>query len=226
MKLLIIEDEKGLSDAVSHILKAKGWLVSQCFDGRSGLDEARSDLYDLIILDVMLPFVDGFTILNTLRSEEISTPILMLTAKADLSSRVRGLNSGADYYLPKPFEMDELLACVNALTRRKETQIEDSLSFGDISLKKDEGLLEKKGGESIKLSAREINLLEMLLSAKGKIVNKEQIYEKLWGYESESDYNSTEVYISFLRKKLKYIGATTEIKATRGIGYSLETKDD
>ena len=150
----------------------------------------------------------------------------MLTAKADLSSRVRGLNSGADYYLPKPFEMDELLACVNALTRRKETQIEDSLSFGDISLKKDEGLLEKKGGESIKLSAREINLLEMLLSAKGRIVNKEQIYEKLWGYESESDYNSTEVYISFLRKKLKYIGATTEIKATRGIGYSLETKDD
>lgn len=226
MKLLIIEDEKGLSDAISHMLKAKGWLVSQCFDGKSGLDEAMSGLYDLIILDVMLPYVDGFTILNTLRSEEISTPILMLTAKADLSSRVRGLNSGADYYLPKPFEMDELLACVNALTRRKETQIEDSLSFGDISLKKDEGLLEKMGGQSIKLSAREINLLEMLLSAKGRIVNKEQIYEKLWGYESESDYNSTEVYISFLRKKLKYIGATTEIKATRGIGYSLETKDD
>lgn len=226
MKLLIIEDEKGLSDAICHILKAKGWLVSQCYDGKSGLEEAESGLYDIIILDVMLPFFDGFTILDTLRSEDVSTPILMLTAKADLSSRVRGLNSGADYYLPKPFEMDELVACVNALSRRKETQIEGALSFGDISLKKDGGLLEKDGGESVRLSAREISLLEMLLSAKGRIVSKEQIIEKLWGYESESDYNSAEVYISFLRKKLKYIGSSTEIKAIRGIGYALEKRND
>ncbi len=226
MKLLIIEDEKGLSDALAHTLRAKGWLVGQSFDGRSGLEEAESGLYDLIVLDVMLPSLDGFTILDSLRSDGIQTPVLMLTARSDLKSRIKGLNSGADYYLPKPFDMDELLACINALSRRRETTIETGLSYGDITLRKDEGLLLKNGGESIKLSAREINLLEMLLQAGGRIVGKEQIFEKLWGFESESDYNSAEVYISFLRKKLKYIGSSTEIKAARGIGYSLEKKND
>ena len=227
MKLLIIEDEKGLSEAVAHILRGKGWLVKECADGRSGLDEAESGTYDLIILDVMLPYVDGFTILKTIRDNSISTPVLMLTAKSDLSSRVKGLNWGADYYLPKPFEMDELIACVNALSRRKERVIDSSLSFGDILLKKEEGLLlESTSGESVKLSAREISLMEMLLSGEGRIISKEQIFEKLWGYDSNADYNSTEVYISFLRKKLKYIGATTEIKATRGVGYSLEKKKE
>ncbi len=227
MKLLIVEDEKGLSEAVSHVLRSKGWLVKECANGNDGLEEAESGTYDLIILDVMLPAVDGFTILRTIRDNSISTPVLMLTAKADLSSRVKGLNWGADYYLPKPFEMDELIACVNALSRRKETIIDSSLEFGDIMLKKEEGLLvETKTGESVKLSAREISLLEMLLSGEGRIINKEQIFEKLWGYDSNADYNSTEVYISFLRKKLKYIGSKTEIKALRGLGYSLEKKDD
>ncbi len=227
MKLLIVEDEKGLSEAVSHVLRSKGWLVKECANGNDGLEEAESGTYDLIILDVMLPAVDGFTILKNIRDNSISTPVLMLTAKADLSSRVKGLNWGADYYLPKPFEMDELIACVNALSRRKETIIDSSLEFGDIMLKKEEGLLvETKTGESVKLSAREISLLEMLLSGEGRIINKEQIFEKLWGYDSNADYNSTEVYISFLRKKLKYIGSKTEIKALRGLGYSLEKKDD
>lgn len=227
MKLLIIEDEKGLSEAISHILRGRGWLVKECGNGNEGLEEAESGTYDLIILDVMLPGVDGFTILKTIRDNSISTPVLMLTARADLSSRVKGLNWGADYYLPKPFEMDELIACVNALSRRKERVIDTSLEYGDIMLKKEEGLLvQKKSGESVKLSAREISLLEMLLSGEGRIINKEQIFEKLWGYDSNADYNSTEVYISFLRKKLKYIGSTTEIKALRGVGYSLETKDD
>ncbi len=227
MKLLIVEDEKGLSEAISHILRSKGWLVKECADGNHGLEEAESGTYDLIILDVMLPGTDGFTILKTIRDNEISTPVLMLTAKADLSSRVKGLNWGADYYLPKPFEMDELIACVNALSRRKETVIDSSLEYGDITLKKEEGLLvESKSGESVKLSAREISLIEMLISGKGRIINKEQIFEKLWGYDSNADYNSAEVYISFLRKKLKYIGSKTEIKALRGVGYSLEKKDD
>lgn len=227
MKLLIVEDEKGLSEAVSHVLRSKGWLVKECANGNDGLEEAESGTYDLIILDVMLPAVDGFTILKNIRDNSISTPVLMLTAKADLSNRVKGLNWGADYYLPKPFEMDELIACVNALSRRKETIIDSSLEFGDIMLKKEEGLLvETKTGESVKLSAREISLLEMLLSGEGRIINKEQIFEKLWGYDSNADYNSTEVYISFLRKKLKYIGSKTEIKALRGLGYSLEKKDD
>ena len=227
MKLLIIEDEKGLSDAISHILRSKGWLLSQSFDGKNGLEEALSNLYDIIILDVMLPVIDGFTILKKLRDERISTPVLMLTAKGDLSSRIKGLDTGADYYLAKPFEMDELIACINALTRRKETKIASLLSFGDVSLKEGVGLLvNEKTGENIKLSAREITLIEMLLSYEGRIVNKEQIIEKLWGYESEADYNSVEVYISFLRKKLKYIKSNTEIKAARGIGYYLECKDD
>ena len=226
MKLLIIEDEKGLSDAVAHTLRTKGWLVDQIFDGREGLEEAGSAVYDLIILDVMLPSLDGFTVLKTLRDEKVSTPVLMLTAKGNLESRIRGLNSGADYYLPKPFEMDELVACINALTRRKETLISTDLSYEDVILKKDEGMLEKKGGESIKLSAREINLLEMLLLASGRAVSKEQIYEKLWGYDGSTDTNSTEVYISFLRKKLKYIGSKVEIRSLRGIGYVLERGDD
>lgn len=227
MKILIIEDEKGLSDAICHVLRKRGSLVEQRFDGKEGLDEAESGLYDIIILDVMLPSIDGFTILKTLREEEISTPVLMLTAKADLQSRVKGLNWGADYYLSKPFEMDELVACVNALSRRKEKQIDLSLSFGDITLKKDEGLLaQNKTGETVKLSARENTLMEMLISSGGRIISKEQIFEKLWGYDSESEYNSTEVYVSFLRKKLKYVGSKTTIKAMRGIGYSLETEDD
>lgn len=227
MKLLIIEDERGLSDAVSHILRGKGWLVSQAFDGKSGLEDAESGLYDMIILDVMLPVMDGFTLLERLRDEGISTPVLMLTAKSDLESRIKGLDTGADYYLPKPFETAELIACINALTRRKGMVMETSLSYGDITLKKDEGvLLNVNTEESVKLSLREINLLEMLLSAEGRILSKEQIIEKLWGYESEADYNSVEVYISFLRKKLKYIGAHTGIKSSRGIGYHLEEKDD
>lgn len=227
MKILIIEDEKGLSEAISHILHKRGSLVTECADGRIGLDEALTGLYDIIILDVMLPSLDGFTVLKKVREEGMSTPILMLTAKADLSSRIEGLNLGADYYLPKPFEMDELVACINALTRRRDTQIETSLSFYDITLKKDEGLLiVKDTGEKVKLSARENTLMEMLIEADGRIISKEQIYEKLWGYESESEYNSSEVYISFLRRKLKYIGSHTSIKATRGIGYSLEREND
>lgn len=227
MKILIIEDEKGLSEAISHILRKRGSLVIECADGKEGLDEALSGIYDIIVLDVMLPSLDGFTILKRVRAEGVSTPILMLTARADLSSRVEGLNLGADYYLPKPFEMDELVACINALSRRKETQIESSLSFGDITLKKDESLLVVKDtGEKVKLSARENTLMEMLIASGGRIIDKERIFEKLWGYDSESEYNSAEVYISFLRKKLKYVGSETKIKAVRGIGYALETKDD
>ncbi len=226
MKLLIIEDEKGLSDAVAHTLRTRGWLVDQSYDGRDGRENAESGIYDLVVLDVMLPSLDGFSVLKALREEGISTPVLMLTAKGDLESRIRGLNLGADYYLPKPFDMNELIACINAITRRKDTHIREELSYEDIILKKDEGLLEKKGGEGIKLSAREINLLEMLLLSSGRAVSKDQIYEKLWGYDGSADTNATEVYISFLRKKLRYIGSRVEIRALRGIGYMLEAKND
>lgn len=224
MRLLIIEDEKGLSEAISHMLKAKGWLVSACYDGLSGLEEAQTDLYDLIILDVMLPKMDGFTILARLRAEKFSTPILMLTAKADLESRVKGLNGGADYYLPKPFEMAELLACVNALSRRKDTSLESkNPSFGDLELSPSQGELScKSSGKAVKLSVREINLAELLITSAGRIISKEQIADKLWGLESDSEYNSAEVYVSFLRKKLSFIDSKVSIKVARGIGYYLE----
>ena len=177
MRLLIIEDEKGLSEAISHMLKAKGWLVSACYDGLSGLEEAQTDLYDLIILDVMLPKMDGFTILARLRAEKFSTPILMLTAKADLESRVKGLNGGADYYLPKPFEMAELLACVNALSRRKDTSLESkNPSFGDLELSPSQGELScKSSGKSVKLSVREINLAELLMTSAGRIISRSRL---------------------------------------------------
>lgn len=224
MRLLIIEDEKGLSEAISHMLKAKGWLVSACYDGLSGLEEAQTDLYDLIILDVMLPKMDGFTILARLRAEKFSTPILMLTAKADLESRVKGLNGGADYYLPKPFEMAELLACVNALSRRKDTSLESkNPSFGDLELSPSQVELScKSSGKAVKLSVREINLAELLITSAGRIISKEQIADKLWGLESDSEYNSAEVYVSFLRKKLSFIDSKVSIKVARGIGYYLE----
>lgn len=224
MRLLIIEDEKGLSDAVSHMLKARGWLVSACYDGLSGLEEAQTGLYDLIILDVMLPKMDGFTILSKLRSEGFSSPILMLTAKADLESRIKGLDGGADYYLPKPFEMTELMACVNALARRKDTSIESNdPAFGDLVLRPSLGELSNPTtGKTIKLSAREINLAELLMKANGRIISKEQIADKLWGLESDAEYNSAEVYISFLRKKIGFIDSSVSIKASRGIGYYME----
>ncbi len=224
MKLLIIEDERGLSDALAHTFRMKGWLTEQAFDGREGLDAAGCGIYDIIILDVMLPSLDGFSVLKSLREENISTPVLMLTAKGDLSSRIRGLNGGADYYLPKPFEMDELVACVNALARRRDTLIDTTPAFGDITLRKEEGRLVSSGGESVRLSAREITLMEMLLSAEGRIVPKDQIYEKLWGFDSSTETSSSEVYISFLRKKLRFIGSSVEIKSSRGIGYSLEKR--
>ncbi len=224
MKLLIIEDERGLSDALAHTFKMKGWLTQQAHDGREGLEMAEGGCYDAIILDVMLPSLDGFSVLERLREENISTPVLMLTAKADLSSRIRGLNKGADYYLPKPFDMAELIACINALIRRKDVLVDTSLSFEDISLKKDKGLLVSSSGSSVKLSAREITLMEMLLSAAGRIVPKDQIYEKLWGFDSSAETSSSEVYISFLRKKLRFIASDVEIKSSRGIGYSLEKR--
>lgn len=228
MKLLIIEDEKGLSDAIAHMLRTKGWLVSACYNGLSGLEEAQTGLYDLIILDVMLPKMDGFTILSRLRSEGFASPILMLTAKADLESRIKGLNGGADYYLPKPFEMDELLACVNALARRKDTSIEsEDPSFGDIVLRPNLGeLSNSKTGKSIKLSAREINLAELLMKANGRIISKDQISDRLWGLESDAEYNSAEVYISFLRKKIGFIGSKVAIKASRGIGYYMDYMEE
>lgn len=223
MKILLIEDEIGLSDALCQTLKNENYSVAAAYDGEKGLDEALSGIYDAIILDVMLPKMDGFSVLRALRREKISTPVLMLTARSELDSRVEGLDSGADYYLTKPFETKELLACLRAITRRPDTIEEIEPQFGDLVLKTSQGgVMCKSTGKFVKMGLKELQLLEILIKNKGRIAEKETLIERIWGYENESEYNNIEVYVSFLRKKLSFIGSEMKIKSTRGLGYSID----
>ena len=222
MKILLVEDEKHLAEAISQILKKQNYTVDMVHDGDAGLDYALSDIYDLIILDIMLPKMSGLEILSTIRSEKLLTPVLMLTAKGEISDKVRGLDTGADDYLPKPFATEELLARIRALSRRKgEIVANDDLTFGDIHLSI-ATLLLSRGGKEIKLTLRECELMEFLILRKGLIASKELIIEKLWGFDSEAEHNNVEVYISFLRKKLSYLSSNVVISTTRGVGYALE----
>ena len=225
MNILLVEDEIGLSDALSQTLKTHHYLVTAAFDGERGLDEGLTNTYDVIILDVMLPKLDGFHVLKELRANHITTPILMLTAKADLDSRVHGLDSGADYYLTKPFETPELLACIRAISRRDTTTIQNDLpSYGDLTLDLSRGvLLCSSSGKEIKMSAKELHLMELLIKNQGHIVEKETLIERIWGIENNAEYNNIEVYISFVRKKLQFLNSSAIIRATRGIGYSLDS---
>ncbi|SHH70894.1 response regulator transcription factor [Clostridium grantii] len=224
MRILVVEDEIPLAEAVSHILKKQNYSVDMVHDGESGLDSALSRIYDLIILDIMLPKMNGLTVLKHIRRENILTPVLLLTAKGEIEDRVVGLDSGADDYLPKPFATEELLARIRALSRRKgEVIATDELKFGDIVLNHDALLLTNKDKE-IKLTLREADLLEFLILRNGLIASKELIIEKLWGFDSEAEHNNVEVYISFLRKKLTYLKFYTTITTTRGVGYALEVK--
>ena len=185
---------------------------------------ALSGIYDLIILDIMMPKIDGLTVLKTLREKKINTPILMLSAKSEISDKIDGLNLGADDYITKPFVTDELLARIKALLRRKDTFTGDVLSFGDISLDRDTLEL-KKGEKKIALGKKEFQILEMLILHEGKSIDKERFIEKIWGYDTDAEYNTIEVYVSFLRKKLSAVNAKTEIKSIRGIGYTLGVKE-
>lgn len=225
MKILVIEDEPGLSDALCQTLRRENWSAEARYDGESGLDEALTGIYDAIILDVMLPLRDGFSVLRELRREKLGTPVLMLTARAELDSRVEGLDAGADYYLTKPFEMRELLACLRAITRRPEDTADAELQAGDLVLRTHQGgIYCAATGKFVKMSVKELHLLELLMKNQGRILEKEQLFERVWGLESDSEYNNIEVYISFLRKKLNFVGSAVRIKATRGIGYSLEAE--
>ncbi|MBQ9534937.1 MAG: response regulator transcription factor [Clostridia bacterium] len=225
MKILVIEDEPGLSDALCQTLRRENWSAEARYDGESGLDEALTGIYDAIILDVMLPRRDGFSVLRELRREKLGTPVLMLTARAELDSRVEGLDAGADYYLTKPFEMRELLACLRAITRRPEDTADAELQAGDLVLRTHQGgIYCAATGKFVKMSVKELHLLELLMKNQGRILEKEQLFERVWGLESDSEYNNIEVYISFLRKKLNFVGSAVRIKATRGIGYSLEAE--
>ena len=222
MRILIVEDEKHLAEAVAQILKRQNYTVDVVHNGEDGLDYGLSGIYDLIVLDIMLPKMNGIDILKNLRKEGIITPVILLTAKGDISDRVIGLDSGADDYLPKPFATEELLARIRALSRRKaDIQMEDDLTFGDVKLNPSTLMLSREE-QQIKLTLRESELMEYLMIRKGLITSKELIIEKLWGYDSEAEHNNVEVYISFLRKKLQFLKSNVVVTTTRGVGYSLE----
>ena len=223
MRVLLVEDEKALSSAICQVLKREKFAVDPVYTGTDGLDYARPGLYDAIILDVMLPGMDGFTVLRTLRQEGVRTPVCMLTARSGLEDRVHGLNTGADYYLSKPFQMAELIACLRAITRRKEDAPVMELSFGDVRLDQQGArLIHSSSGQEVRLGGKEYQLMELLLRNPRQLLSKDTIFDRVWGYDSEADVSTVEVYVSFLRKKLAFIGSGLRIRAARGIGYSLE----
>lgn len=222
MRILLIEDEHHLSEAIVHLLKKHSYTVDAVYDGTDGYDYILSDIYDIVILDVMLPGMNGFEVLKKVRDEGIETPIIMLTARSQLHDKIEGLDKGADDYLTKPFQMEELLARLKALGRRVNKGIEkEVLSIGDIEYDKDTLKLYSKD-KHVFLTHRESDLFLLLHSRINMITSKENIIVKLWGYDSEAEDNNVEVYISFLRKKLRYTSEVVSIKTTRGVGYSLE----
>ena len=223
MNLLLVDDEKELCDALAVILSRNNYSVTVACDGETGLDYALSGIYDLILLDVMLPKINGFEILKTLRAKKIDVPVLMLTARSETQDKIDGLNYGADDYITKPFNSSELLARIKALLRRNKNFSLNTLSFNDIVLDRD--TMELLCGEKkITLSKKEFQILEILMLNSAKCVNKERLIEKIWGYDSQAEYNTIEVYVSFLRKKLAAINSETEIKSIRGVGYTLNKK--
>lgn len=226
MRILLVEDEKRMAEALCEILRLEKYEVDHFADGLDGLAAIESNMYDIIILDVMLPGMNGYTITQKARQSGISTPILMLTAKAELDDKVTGLDSGADDYLTKPFMTKELLARLRALVRRNIGTPDGALRFGDISLDTNTLTLSCSCNEqSVRLSEKEFHILEYLIANNGRILTREQLAVKIWGYDCDAEYNNVEVYMSFTRKKLAFVGAKTEIKAIRGIGYELRCSD-
>ena len=227
MRLLIVEDEQRLADTLRQLLHRQGYTADVCYDGISGLDNALSGIYDLLILDVMLPGMNGFQIAQKLRAANVAAPVLMLTAKSSLEDRVHGLDSGADYYLTKPFEPEELLACVRTLLRRSGGQLQEdtTLTWGDLSLERATFTL-GCGGREVRLSRREYDLMELLMRNGSQVVTKEQLLVKVWGYDSQAEDNNVEVYISFLRRKLAHLRSTVKIKTLRMLGYCLTQEEE
>ena len=222
MRVLIIEDEVRLASTLQDLLDMNGYTADVCHDGESGLDNALSGIYDVVLLDVMLPKMDGFTVLRNLRSAGNAVPVLMLTARSELSDRVEGLDCGADYYLTKPFEPRELLACIRALTRRQpELRNTDTVEYGDLKLDKSAFTL-SCGDRSLRLSRKEFDMMELLMRNRDMVLTKETLLLKIWGYESDAEDNNVEVYVSFLRKKLDHLHSKVKIKTIRMVGYCLE----
>ena len=223
MRILIIEDETALAEALTEILKQNGYLSDAVFSGTDGLEYIRTGIYDLILLDIMLPGMDGLSVLRTARKEKIYTPVILLTARSELSDIVSGLDAGSDDYLPKPFSSSELLARIRAVSRRRGQYLEDILDFAGLSL--DKGSMELSSGtNSIRLSLKEYQLMELFLRNPRQILSKNLIISKIWGLDADADYNNVEVYISFLRQKLQVLNSRAVLRTNRGAGYSLEER--
>ena len=221
MQILVVEDERPLSNAIKKILEQKGFFVDAVYDGQEAVDYAAAAPYNLIILDVMLPKLDGFEVVSALRRRGVSTPILMLTARAATSDKVQGLNTGADDYMTKPFDTDELLARVGALTRRTGDVVLDSVAFEDLRLDLGSAIL-SCGGDSVQLSRKEFEVLRTFLCNPTMTIPTETLLRNAWGLDSEATGNNVEVYVSFLRKKLRYLGSRVSIRNFQRIGYRLE----
>lgn len=221
MNILIVEDETALAEAVEHILRKAGHSADRVADGQSALDYIRVGGYDLILLDIMLPRLDGISVLRQLRSEGVQTPVLMLTARTTVPDKVAGLNAGADDYLTKPFDPEELLARVGAMTRRRREVVLDELCYGDLTLELNTVTL-RCGSRDVQLGPKEFALMRLMLSEPKMIYSKDLLISRAWGLDSEATDNNVEAYISFLRKKLRYLGSGVTIKNLQKIGYRLE----
>ena len=221
MNILIVEDETALAEAVEHILRKAGHSADRVADGQSALDYIRVGTYDLILLDIMLPKLDGLSVLRQMRSEGVQTPVLMLTARTTVPDKVAGLNAGADDYLTKPFDPEELLARVGAMTRRKGAMALNEISFQDLTLDLNTVTL-RRGERDVQLSPKEFALARLMLSEPNMTYSKDLLISRAWGLDSEATDNNVEAYISFLRKKLRYLGSEVTIKNLQKIGYRLE----
>lgn len=220
MRILVVEDERRLAQALRAILEGEKYMVDTVYDGGDGYDYGQSGIYDAIILDVMLPVMDGFEVAKKLRENKIDTPILMLTARDSIDDKISGLDIGADDYMTKPFEPKELLARIRSVTRRKGEVVIEDLVFGDIRLELSAGEL-YCGSKMVRLNFKEFEIMKLLMSNPGGTFSKDDLIVKVWGYDSDATDNNVEAYISFLRKKLRHIGATVNIEAIRKVGYRL-----
>lgn len=225
MRILLAEDEKEMSNALVAILKHNNYSIDAVYDGSDALDYGLSGNYDIIILDIMMPKRNGLEVLTKLREKGMHTPVLLLTAKSQIEDRIKGLDTGADDYLSKPFAMGELLARVRALSRRRAEFAPDLIQLGNISLNKESYELSNQK-LTLRLSNKEYQMLEMLMSNPKRLISTDQFMEHIWGYDSETEINVVWVYISYLRKKLETLEATVRLKAVRGVGYTLEEADD
>lgn len=227
MRILIIEDEYSLADAISEALVRENYIVNLSYDGEDGLNQALCGMYDIIILDLMLPGINGLEVLKYIRSEKIHSYVIILTAKGELDDKIKGLDKGADDYMTKPFHIRELLARIRAFSRRSSNIEDDKLSFYNLQLNlKTCDIINIDNGQSMILRGKEFALMEFLIRNKNQVVSREQIAERIWGYDNDSQYNNVEVYLSFLRKKIKFLEANVRIKSIRGLGYMLEEAND